>query len=304
MRRSDAAPSSMQNTEQAVNEADGLKGLRSHLPSARARAAEWFLSNATESHAPLLTRAIEVESVPNIKRLLVLAVTRARGVTSPLSAADSDSAAEHEIFAEILDSLSGLIRHETEPVIGWLRRSAASDIGESYETSNTFKNIELLRRRLRGLEALAAAHRLPTWTRTSITELVRECRPPDLPLASIVAPTSNDDVIDTDIGLFSIIVSNALLNAWEASPKGDEVTVRVESGVTDLDFWISIANRFDGHAFELDHVLHTGASTKSSHKGLGLSAMTLAAKRLDYEISLNAAGGTAVFSLRGRRFNA
>lgn len=288
-----------------MNEPGALGLLRSQLPSERARAAEWFLANASGDHVAMLTEAIESEPVPSLKRLLGLACRKARQPDVPRSEVNTTQFSEVSVPAEILESLSGLLRHETEPVIGWLRRSAARDIGDNFETSDTFRNIDLLRRRLRGLEALTAAHRLPNWTAVSLSQLVAECRPPDLPQDALArAPRADDDVIDSDVGLMSIIVGNALLNAHEASASQGDGAIWVESAVTDRDFWISITNRFEGEGFELDHVVHTGTSTKVSHKGLGLSAMRLAAERLGYQLSLTASGGTAFFSLRGERFRA
>lgn len=292
----------MRHMAAPVTESDALDGLRSELPSVRARAAEWFVVNATQAHLVLLSEAIEAETVPSVRRLLTLAGRKARTPGSPVAVAGLEDEAEPSLPSEILDSLAGLLRHETEPVIGWLRRSAARDIGDGFESSETFKNIDLLRRRLRGLEALAAAHRLPTWTAVSLSWLVDECRPPDLAKESLAGVPRTDDVIHSDVGLMSIIVGNALLNAYEAAAHQGDGAVWVESAVTDRDFWISITNRFEGQGFELDHVAHTGTSTKASHKGLGLSAMRLAAERLGYDLSLTASGGTAFFSLRGARF--
>ena len=106
-----------------------------------------------------------------------------------------------------------------------------------------------------------------------------------------------EDEIDSDRGLLALIVANALKNAAEAAaemPAG-QAGVWVEMGLSKSDFWLSVTNRFRGESFDFDHVVHTGASNKEDHKGLGLSAMRIAAERLGYILSLNASGGPPLY---------
>ena len=285
-----------------ANEHEPHEGLKSRLPSERAVAAEWYMHNASITDLGLLTEAIESETVQSVKRLLVMATRRARDEQgSPVRAVEAPPA---ELEFDVLESLSGLIRHETEPIVGWIRRSAAREIGEDFATSETFRNIDLLRRRLIGLESLAAAHRNPRFTRVSLAGLIDESQPDGFPKDAIKLQTVDDDSIDTDRGLFSIVVGNALLNAQEASAGLGGAATLVAHGVSDQHFWVTVTNRFDGEAFEMEHVAETGASTKTSHKGLGVSAMRMAASRLQYEFTLRASGGTVRFALRGERYRA
>lgn len=271
------------------------------MPSERAAAADWYARNAVTGDVARLTNAIEEETVPAVRRLLEAAVRRAQ------QGSETTSVQRPELIhasTEILDALSGLIRHETEPIIGWIRRSAAREIGARYEASETFRNIDLLRRRLLGLETLAAAHRLPRYSRASLLALIVDCQPEGFPEQVVEANSGDGDSIDTDPGLFAIIVGNALLNAQEASAGLPGAPILVRHGVSDRHFWVTVTNRFQGQAFEMEHVAQTGASTKDSHKGLGVSAMRMAADRLQYGFTLQASGGTVVFSLRGERFRA
>lgn len=283
-----------------INQAQS-EALRSRLPSERAAAADWYVRNAAADDIGLLTNAIEEETVPAVRRLLEAAARRAQQGSEPTPVYQPDEA---PASTDILDALSGLIRHETEPIIGWIRRSAARDIGPGYQASETFRNIDLLRRRLLGLETLAAAHRLPRYSRASLLALIVDCQPDGFPDEVVEANSGDDDSIDTDPGLFSIIVGNALLNAQEASTGLPGAPILVRHGVSDRHFWVTVTNRFQGQAFEMEHVAQTGASTKVSHKGLGVSAMRMAADRLQYGFTLQASGGTVVFSLRGERFRA
>jgi hypothetical protein len=286
-----------------MDEASAQAALSSRLPSDRARGVAWFLEFGNASHTQLLVRAIESETVPSIRKLLSRAVAgtqeEPQGRSAPL---DRDELLDP---AGILDDVAGLIKHETEPVIGWIRRSVARELGPQYEMSDTFRNIELLRLRLSGLESLVSAHRIPTWTALSLEAILRECWPSDMSDEALARPTGSgdDDIIESDRGLLAIIVSNALQNAHEAVSTLEDGAVWVETGVTDQHFWLSVTNRFDGQTFNLEHVIATGTSTKARHKGLGLNAMKLASERLGYDLSLTASGGTAFFRLRGERFH-
>ncbi|WP_374954229.1 GHKL domain-containing protein [Rathayibacter sp. AY1C2] len=202
----------------------------------------------------------------------------------------------------ILDSLAGLIRHETEPSIGFLRRSAARDLGINYAESETFRYIELLRLRLRGLETLTSAHRFPKWERVSLNAVIRQSTPEAFRQDDFEL-SSDSDQIDTDPGLLSIILGNALLNAREAADQVPNGSVWVSSSVTDRDFSVAIRNNFAGQTFDSEVVARSGLSSKPKHKGLGVTAMHLAAKRLEYSVTLNASGGTAMFAIRGARYH-
>lgn len=281
--------------------------LHSTLPSQRAEAAEWVRSNYSPSMIPEILDALEKETVPTIRRALAvglrMAQSKERQSDDPLAGTPQND--KVEILSSVLDDLAGLIRHETDPAIGWLRRAAAKEI-PNFDASETNAHIETLRKRIIGLETLAAAHRLPHWARITLHEVIQDCKPPDLGADRLIGKgLERKDSIDTDRGLMTLIVTNALKNASEAAsglPSG-QTEVWLETGVSDTHFWLSITNRFDGDSFDFDHVAHTGASNKVDHKGLGISAMRMAAHRLNYTLKLTATGGTVFFSLTGPRYH-
>lgn len=278
--------------------------LGSRRPSDRSQAAQWLAQHPADIDASRLMQALETEPVEAVKRLLRHALRSINERTRAAEAgpeAAAESPASKDTTREILENLAGLIQHETEPAIGWLRRAASTEIKE-FEASETNRQIEILRQRLEALSTLATAHQEPVWSPNSLAVLVRDCMPATEVDQQIASQTyAASDIIYTDARLFGIIVGNALRNAFEASEKVDDASVLVETGVSDLQFWISITNRFSGESFDFDHVALSGASTKSSHKGLGLSAMRIAAARIGYQIDLVAHGGTAIFSMRGKR---
>lgn len=285
-----------------MNEAQALEALSSHLPSIRMSGAEWLSTRASKPASPAILRAYQMESVPQIKRLLKVARS-AQSQVSPQASASSQDSVDAD---EILMYLSGLIRHETEPVIGWIRRAAHGELAERFEESRTNEAIEALRRRILGLALLADANRHPIWSSTSLLELVHASAPPEIRECIVSADSMSDDSdddIDTDPGLLAIILGNALSNADKATSSKDR-SIFVSTTLTPDTFNLQISNSFDGTSFTLEDVSSVGASTNSGGRGLGVMAMQSAAARLNYDLGLQANGGVAHFTLRGARRHA
>lgn len=281
-----------------MNEEEALEALVSPLPSVRMGAAEWLAINRSSAAAAEILAAYQMESVPQIRRLL-----RSASSLTPLSTVATTRSSEDAVeTAEILAYLSRLIRHETEPVIGWLRRAAKGELSGHFEASKTNEAIEALRRRIIGLAMLADANRSPVWSSTSLLELVYASAPPEVRecISSEDSASEEDDLIETDPGLLTIVLSNALSNAWDAT-KATDRAIFVSSHILGDSFNLRISNSFAGTSFSLDDVSTVGASTKYGQRGLGVLAMRAAAGRLQYQLGLHADGGVAHFTLRGKR---
>lgn len=287
-----------------MNELQALDQLDDHLPSRRAEAAAWLSLNASAAARTRITAAVTTEPVPSIRALLESAMRSLRAPSQPIP----DPAEERQSFGsdarDLSSHLSSMIRHETDPAIGWLRRAAAREI-ESFESSQTNRYIETLRRRIVALSRLAAAYRRPVLERISIDDIISRSA---LDASDLGPGLFNISVprryITTDWALLELIIVNGLRNAAEAasaapSPQGWPVPVRVEAGAGLQNFWITITNRFAGQSFDEVTVSHAGTSSKPDHKGLGVTAMRVAADRLGYDFSLQGAGGTATMVLRG-----
>lgn len=289
-----------------ATEAEARGHLGSNRPSARAQAAQWFASNAMPAHATILLEALEREVVGQIRLSLETALARSNSTSVALRESERDNDGNPDDQAatiEILDRIAGLIRHETEPAIGWVRRAAASEV-LGFENSATKTQIEILRSRLHGLETLVAAHRTPRRSRVRLSELVRETSSASFSSHHVqVGVASGADEIETDPDLFLLILSNAIRNAQEAANKlgASAPPVLVETSLTPTQFSVIVTNRFAGDSFNFEHVANSGASSKQDHKGLGLTAMRLASERLGYTLKLDAVAGTAVLALTGQR---
>lgn len=284
-----------------MTEDEVFQALASRLPSDRMTAATWLAEHPPRaSLRPALTAAASHEGVPRIRAVLQQALKVAAKPVgdSPKDARDPDS-----VPAAVLADLSSLIRHEMQPAVGWVRYAAHGEI-PNFESSATNAAINGLRRRVAGLVQLADAHRLPNRESTSLVELLRWSVPKDEheDLFVFEAPQGLDDSIDTDVGLFVLLVGAAMQNAADAvviagSPSNIFVTV----GVTDKDFWVSIVNRHLGANWEFGDVAATGVSSKANKRGMGTRVMGLAADRLGYDLDLKASGGTVTFTVHGSR---
>ena len=285
-----------------MNRDELAAALASDLPTERMSAAQQLASQAEPMLAAAILDAISKETVPRIRRLLSDAHSLAtHDPKTPEASRPAKSSVDDET-TRLLSDLGGLIRHETEPAIGWVRRAAKMEVAD-FETSRTNLAIERLRSRIAGLSMLAQAQRPPEWREASLHELLTACIPPDFAPGLLQVETpGEDDAIETDRHLLTLILSNALQNAVDASEVLESGQIFVQIGMNETEFWLSISNRFAGESFDFDHVSASGASNKHGHRGLGVAAMRSASSRLGYALSLQASGGVATFALRGKRF--
>lgn len=296
-----------------MNEGDAHRGLTSPLPSQRMKAAMWLLNNPPKEHSPWITDALSKEVVPRIRVILEQITDECVPVN-----VDAHISAEHpgstgrELREPDQDStlnyLASLIRHETEPAIGWIRHAANAEI-EDFTTSRTNQMIQALRNRILGLAAIADASRAPLLQPISLHECIRSAIPVDVDQSMLEiddGPTESDRTIQSDHGLLSLIIGNAIQNAIDASSRiaDNKSAILVNSGMNDSNFWLTITNRFSGQSFRLAEVSRPGLSSKGTRRGLGVESMRLASNRLGYSLDLNADGGIAVFMLKGPHRNA
>jgi sensor histidine kinase regulating citrate/malate metabolism len=108
--------------------------------------------------------------------------------------------------------------------------------------------------------------------------------------------------IETDEGLFALLLSNIYQNAIDASVEATGTAkADVVWGCTDSNYWIRITNQFIGDRLALADVLADGSSSKTGHQGKGLPLVRDVATRLGIVISLEGASGSATFTLTGDR---
>jgi hypothetical protein len=112
-----------------------LAGLSSNAPSERARAAAWLLVHAQDISTRALVRALQAETVPQVRRVLleVLELRQKASVTTKLAATDlvvppaGEKSSASEASADA-GEIASLVRHELAPAIGWIRLAADAEI--------------------------------------------------------------------------------------------------------------------------------------------------------------------------------
>jgi sensor histidine kinase regulating citrate/malate metabolism len=115
-------------------------------------------------------------------------------------------------------------------------------------------------------------------------------------------PKGSSAEIETDQGLFALLLSNIFQNAIDASVDAtDAADVDVTWGVTDRSFWVRVTNPFRGQRLAFDDVAPVGFSSKAGHQGRGLALIQRIAALLDVAVALEGASGTASFVVNGER---
>lgn len=279
--------------------------LESDRPSQRALAVDRLRKEATPADVKAIRAAMHAEPVPLLRRQLSQILRSLERDVS--TAADPPSGGTVADIRRFEEDFVHWMRHELEPGIGWLELSASDEI-DNFQDSETRLAIEGLAKRLDSVEALVRASAPPRYEVLSLSEVVAEAvRISGAPHSRLLidTPVDADDNITTAPHLFRLLLSNATRNAVEAVlevPDGDS-PVYVTAGVTPEAFWVKVSNQFVGSEFSLDDVSGTGVSAKIGHQGQGFGIMRIVAKRLGYDVSMQAEAGLAVFTLRGRRNN-
>ncbi len=285
-----------------------LAGLGSSSPSERARAAAWLVQNPDAVTARDLMRALQAENVPRLRKVLLTVLElRQKSSTSSRDGSAfhgrSDRRPSQVAPASDQTDIASLIRHELSPAVGWIRLAADSEIS-SFPTSRTNEAVRKLQRRIDGLVALIKAEEDLHLRRFSLPHVLAESWP-DPNTVPIIDPeiTEQPIEIETDEGLFSILISNVYQNAIDASTEAvGEASAQVAWGVTEKSFWVRVANPFKGDRFVLNDVIDLGNSSKITHQGRGLALIRSAADRLGIVFDLQGVSGTAIFSFSGKRF--
>lgn len=254
--------------------------------------------------------ALQAETVPQVRRLLLQVLesrqSKTRDPVRESNATSNDRGVVDkvdEIAAEHVD-IASLVRHELSPAVGWIRLAADDEIA-SFDTSKTNEAVRKLQRRIDGLVALIKSGEELNLRRLSLLHILIDSWPDTRTAPTLT--TSVDEMgidIETDEGLFSILLSNVFQNAIDASVSATgEVDAQISWGFTDRSYWVRITNPFSGDRFNLADVVDVGNSSKMAHQGQGLSLIKIVADRLGLAVSLDGVSGTASFTLSGVRLH-
>lgn len=288
------------------NPSDPLEGLFSESPSVRARSAFWLIQNPEKISVQDLMLALRAESVPRIRQTLlrVLALRQGANGDSNRDRIEQANDAVSPVGDQNQLDLAALIYHELSPAIGWIRLAADREI-DNFSQSDTNEAVRQLQRRINGLVAIVQTGEKLNIVSRNLPQILKE-NWPDRETPPIFSSSMDDDEveIETDEGLFALLLSNIYQNAIDAwNEDGRKSDVHINWGFDDQSYWMRITNPFAGERFTLDDVLDVGKSTKASHQGRGLTLVRNIAERMDLAITLEGRSGLASFTLSGTRSN-
>ncbi|MDP9164505.1 MAG: ATP-binding protein [Actinomycetota bacterium] len=273
----------------------------------RARAAAWLLGNPDAITTRELMQALQVETVAQIRRTLleVLDVRQRWSLTSsrPADHVVAPKGAETALPTIGAGDIAALVRHELSPAVGWIKLAADAEISGGFAGSRTADAVRRLQLRIDGLVNLIKSRTQLTLTKVALPHALIDSWP-DPRSKPKVTPDAREATIEieTDEGLFALLLSNIFQNAIDASVEATgAVSANVAWGFTDTNYWVRVTNPFLGERLSLAEVVTDGRSSKTGHQGKGLPLIRDVADRLGIVITLEGASGTASFTLTGER---
>src|SRR5699024_1249734 len=190
--------------------AQELQSRISSSPSKRAKAAGWCVQPPGAITTRALMHALQDETVPQVRRLLLQVLESRQRAADKLSR-DSDVTPPasgtlmvgEEVPVSNQVDIAALIRHELSPAVGWIRLAADSEI-KSFGSSKTNDAVRKLQRRIDGLVTIIKSGEGLNLHRFSLPHVLTETWP-DTETVLEVTPTAEEQTIDieTDEGLFS-----------------------------------------------------------------------------------------------------
>lgn len=283
-----------------------IEELKSESPSNRARAGAWLIRHPHDISTRDLMRALQTETVPRIRKTLIRILELRQASQQPENSdPPAGTSAETGISVPPYQvDIAALIRHELSPAVGWIRLAADSEIGE-FATSATNSAVRKMQRKIDGLVTMIKAGEDLNLRRVNLPHILEE-NWPDVRNFPTIEPSAKDQSIDleTDEGLFSLLLSNVFQNAIDASKDAfGESRVQIDWGFTDKNYWVRVSNPFAGEQFSFNDVLPVGNSSKMAHQGQGLALVKMTAEMLGLAVNLEGRSGMAYFSISGTRPN-
>lgn len=256
-----------------------LHSLKAISPSERLAAARYFAANAESEHLFELRKALAKEKVSWVRRALEEAIGRCG-----LEATDTaDDVVQPQISDDLLlqiqsralQTTTGQIIHEIEPLIGRLKLAARDEIPD-YPDSATSRAIQRLDSFLAALARLRRAASAPKFDEFPLDELVQEVISDNSDNERIIIQASGPEhfIVVGDRGLVQLCLSNGIRNAIEATAALDDEDVHpivVTWSSTDTHNWVSIVDNGIGFKGNIQRALEIGTTTKDGHFGMGLA---------------------------------
>jgi signal transduction histidine kinase len=289
-----------------------LEGLSSERDAQRLDAARELLrqvgSTSIDFDQPVRD-ALARETVPWIKGALAEILTADRaspwdeGIAVPAPTWDADlEGLDPDTAREVINRSTRRVLHEVTGVVGRARLAAAADLADSYQGSETAKQLQFLTDVCAGLRTLTAGTQTPEPTEFDLAGELAEIA--DSMIRELLCPIHVNGaapfIVTSDRTLLRVAVQNILLNAVEATlavgAADDARAVVLTWGVSANGFHITVIDRGAGPPRFLAAVRKPGFSTKPGHPGYGLATASEAMSSIAGSVSLrrNDRGGTTV----------
>ncbi|MFJ6652904.1 sensor histidine kinase [Microbacterium sp. NPDC091313] len=163
--------------------------------------------------------------------------------------------------------------HEARPLVTDVILAARREIGQSYETSATFRAANRLNEFLDAIAILSDASKSPAVVEFDLSTMLSDhIEERGYRAKAVVAMRQDPVVVKGDPVLVRLAIDNAIRNAIEASEAG-RAPVIVNCGGSEADAWIVVLDEGAGLPADFPNAFDPGTTTKSKdeHFGLGLA---------------------------------
>ena len=311
---------------------EALHLLRLGSTADRLEAAVVLRSAGVGGDAARVRRAILRELDERVRTELVKTRIALEAADTPASEAEEEQLSTTEsradAYARGVQDTTFEIVHELRRLVGFARGSAAGEIPD-FANSQTRADFDRLSSLLEAVERLGEVAGVPYSEVFDLGGTIHDLAARvllDNPRDSTEQGDNTSSRDDADAGQYAILIEllvrnplmvsgdgglvelalrNGLWNAVEASlgsepsTLGETPTIVMNWGTTDIDTWVTIADRGPGLPRELVDPFQFAKTTKAEHLGVGLTLTRRAVTSMGGRVSLeNRAEGGALFEVR------
>ncbi|MFZ2752049.1 MAG: ATP-binding protein [Lysobacteraceae bacterium] len=299
-----------------MNAEEARLALASEATEVRLSGARFFSRSSAPDQLAYLRECLDRETVPWIRRALVLAVERA-GISSERDRQAADDSVKEamsiqlnqdQILARATTDATTTIVHEFSPVIGLLRVYVAEDIGEKFSVSRSKRLLDQLSGLLRAVRSLRVAAQPPKFSEFLISDFVAQVvdSTPNEHGASIRMVGPQNLLVSADKNQLLLAFGNGLRNAIEAvleRPGTDAGEIAISWGSTGAENYLVIKDSGLGFTGDPESALRLGATTKENHSGFGLALAVQAMRSMQGDVLVKNDNPGGHFEIRWFREN-
>ena len=293
----------------ALNRPDAISRLRSTDHKQRLAAARFFVRECLPEDVPLLKEVLAVENVYWVRAALQAALRNQGALDEDMDESFKNEAGLRvrieDLAPQVVNSAARLVLHELRASIGRVDAYASVEV-PSFPASSTGRELSLLRMKLEAIDRLGQASTPPVISEVDLALLLSElAHSSEIPQVEVLIQGTKPNVILSDASLISLIVSNGLRNAVEASAgvqgRHDRGRVVMSWGATAEEHYVRIIDDGKGLDRPFLELVKWGKSTRGPGHGYGLAIAFAAAKSLNGVVTVeNLRNGGARFDFRWR----